>query len=102
MKEIKAWRKATEDLAKVFVKKYFPDEVYEQDCFWVGDRIGDVFFVADMWLDLNRMIEALELDATWEQLREYDDLELEHAMKKTGKPTPINFRNFVKYGKEIK
>ena len=45
------------------------------------------------------MIEALELKATFDQLIDYYDFELEHAQSEdSDKPTPINFKNYVKYG----
>ncbi len=98
MKVIKDWRKATEELAMIFVKKYFPSERDGRYYFWVGDEIGSVFCVSDMFFDVNRMIEALENKATYQQISDYADIELEHALKSLGIPTPINFKNYVKYG----
>lgn len=91
-------RTATEEVARAFTEKYFPDEEYGEDTFWVADEVGSVFFVADYFFNVNRMVEALELDATYEQISDYIDLEVEHAMKEDGTPTPVNFKNFVKYG----
>ncbi len=98
MKIIDNWRKATEDVAKAFVKKYFKREIYGEYTFWVADEIGGVFCVSDYFFNIDRMIEALESKATWEQLVDYYDLELEHTMEHPDLPTPINFRNYVKYG----
>ena len=90
MKEIKAYNKAAQALADKFIKTYFE----EPDAWWVGEEIGGVFYVNDMFFSLSRIKEALELKATQEQLFEYYDLELE-------RPDGVgyNFKNFVKYGK---
>lgn len=98
MKEITEWRKATENLTKAFCKKYFPDERYGKDTYWVGDQMGGVFFVYDFFFDVNHMIEALELKATYEQLSTYDCESLKWEMYNPGKPFHTNFKNYVKYG----
>lgn len=97
-KVIKKWRAATNELAKAFTKKYYPDERFDIDTFWVGDEVGDVFFVSDMFFDIDRMVEALELNATIDQLIDYHDAELEHCEKDSDKPMPVNFKNYVKWG----
>lgn len=97
-KAVKKWRDATEALAKEFIKKYYPEERYDIDTFWVGDEIGNVFFVSDMFFNLDRMLQAMELNATLDQLHDYHDAELEHYEKETDKPMPVNFKNYVKYG----
>lgn len=97
MKEIKVWRNATEEVAKVFIKKYFPDERYAIDTFWVADRVGDVFCVADYFYNIDRMIEAIELKATSKQLNDFYNMELDCGMRDA--PLPINFRNYLKLGK---
>lgn len=89
-KEIKAWKEATEAIAKVFTKKYFPDEEYRVDTYWVGDEVGGVYCVADRFFNVDRMIEALELGATYEQISEYEDLELEHIVKECKRDKAID------------
>ena len=101
-KVITKWREATEGIAKTFVKKYYPEQRYGIDTFWVGDCVGDVFFIADMFFDLERMLEALELDATFDQLCDYHDAEIERCEKDSEKPTLVNFKNYVKYGFDLK
>ena len=98
MKVIQQWKKATEQLAKVFVRKYFPDERYGKDTFWVADEIGGVFFVSDYFFDINHIIEALELDATFEQLSDYYWQSVEYCMENPDKSMHTNFKNYVKYG----
>ncbi len=95
MKVIKEWRKATEQVAMAFVKKYFKREVYGVDTFWAGDEVGGVFCVQDYFFDVSRMIEALELKATFDELYDYYWMEVEAGMK--NKPIRINFENYVKH-----
>lgn len=97
-KAVKKWREATNELAKAFTKKYYPDARFGIDTFWVGDEVGDVFFISDMFFNVDRMVAAIELNATIDQLHDYHDAEMEHAMKETDKPMPVNFKNYVKYG----
>ena len=98
MKVIDNWRNATEEVAKAFVKKYFKREVYGQYTFWVADEIGGVFSVGDYFFDINRMIEALELKATFKQLIDYYDAEVDHHSESPDMPFHTNFKNYVKYG----
>ncbi len=101
MKVITNWRNASEEIAKAFTKKYFPDEIYGEDTFWVADEIGSIFCVVGMFFDLNRMIEALELKATRAELHNYYDAEIEHYAEGSDNPMPINFRNYIKHGKQL-
>lgn len=97
-KVIDNWRKATDELAKEFTKKYFPEERWGKDTFWVGDEIGSVFCVADMFFDVDRMITALENNATFDQLYDYYHAEVDWCIENHNKPYRINFKNYVKYG----
>lgn len=94
-KVVENWEKATQELAEVFAKKYFKD----YDYFWVGDRIGDVFCVEYYFFGLDRMREALEYKATFDQLIDYYELELENIDGNGQPERPLaNFKNYVKYG----
>jgi hypothetical protein len=93
MKEIKQWRKATDDVARAFVKKYFRG--YAHDASWFGE-VGGVFEVAGMYFNIDRMITALENKATFDQLYDYYHAELEAAM--AGRKLGINFENYIKFG----
>ncbi len=101
MKVITNWRNASEEIAKAFTKRYFPDEIYGDDTFWVADNVGGIFVVIEMFFDLNRMIEALELKATRAELHNYYDAEVENFSENPEKPMSMNFRNYVKYGKQL-
>lgn len=98
MKVITNWRKATEQVAIAFTKKYFPDERYGKDTFWVSDEIGGIFVVSDYFFGVNPMIEALELKATFEQLSDYYYVSVDYCMENPNKPMHTNFKNYVKYG----
>jgi hypothetical protein len=120
MKEIKEWEIATNKLTTLFLKKYFDDREYSwlkgndwaddghdfvssdgaDDCsnisgYWIGGDVGGVLEVGDYYFGFDRIKEALELDATEEQLFEYYDLEFDRCGK-----VGYNFKNFIKYGKE--
>ncbi len=99
MKVIKEWRKATEQVAMTFVKKYFKGSIYGKDSFWVADRVGEVFCICDYFFDTSRMIEALELKATVDELIDYHDMEVEAGME--DRPIRINFENYVKHGIQL-
>lgn len=95
-------RSATEDMAKAFMAKYFPESVYGKDTFWVADEVGGVFFVSDFFFGVDRMVEALLFDASFEQLSNYYYAELEWGSSgQADKPFPVNFKNYVKYGMEL-
>lgn len=85
---IENWREATEQVADAFVEKYFPDQercFNKLDVYWGGDEIGGVFYISDMFFDVDRMIEALELDATFDQLYDYYHASVEHGRDDLGK-----------------
>jgi len=104
------WREAAEQLAQaqkqlnllagVFVKKYYPNETYTEnystdDAFWVSNETGGVFEVAGTWYTVDHMIEAIELNATFDQLYDYQDDEVKHELKETDKPMPVSFKEYV-------
>jgi len=102
MKEIKDYEKACEAIASKFVKKYFKNSY--PDSFWVSDDVGGVFYVNTYYFSIDRMILALEHKATFKQLLDYYDMELEIAMsgkKVFGKRNLFNFENYLKYPKNF-
>jgi len=90
-KIIKDWEIATNALAEEFVKKYWGEECII-DMYWIGDEIGGVLSIGDYYFNVDRMKEALELNATWKQLNDYYWLEVE-----TDKKSDVSFKNYVKY-----
>ena len=97
MKVIDNWEEATQKLAIHFVHTYFEEPEYLVDWWWVADNIGDVLFVNDYWFQLERIVEAIISDATFEQLTDYYEYEYEHSQSDNcGIPPPINFKNYLK------
>ena len=92
-KAIKNWEKATQELAEAFTKKYYTyEEGGEAEVRWVGDEIGDYLFINDEdFYSADRMLDALKLNATYEQLNQFAFYEVFKDKKQA-----INFRNFVK------
>lgn len=97
---IENWRIASDEVAKAFMEKYFPERDFDNEysCHWIGGKKGSIFTVCDMYFNVDRMIEALELDATIEQLAEYADGEIEHMVKQVA--MPVTFETYVTQGKE--
>lgn len=87
------WKDATETLAQVFTKTYFPDEVYGKDTWWAGGEIGDVFFVSDMCLQVDFMRHCLEDKISFDDVYEYYWDSVDAGME--NKPFP-NIRNWMK------
>lgn len=96
MKQIKNWEKATQELAEAFARKYYTyeedeEEYFNADMYWVGDEIGDCFIINDDFYSVDRMLKALKLNATYDQLRDFAQYEISKKKKRA-----INFENFVK------
>ena len=102
-KELKNWDKATDELAKVFIEKYFgKNYIYDDDYYWIGsqDKDREVLAVNDYFFNLDRIVNAIRYNATEKQLFDYYDKEVEFALK--NKEMKINFRNYIKNNKLIK
>lgn len=93
-KWLKQWEMATHNLTNEFIDKYFKGSA--NDVFWVGDDIGGVFSINDYFFDLDRMREAIKYNASSKRLFEYQDKELDLAMK--DKKMDINFKTYLKIG----
>ena len=93
MKELKAWEKATQELADAFVKKYYGKDA---DFYWVSAEIGDILVVNDHFWNVSNIVDALRWNCSEERLFEWYDLFIENN------ETPcINLRNYARYGKEM-
>ena len=62
---------------------------------WVEKEVGGVIQIGDYFFGMNRIVEALELGASEDQLFDYYDLEIDRDGK-----VGYSFKNFVKYGKK--
>ena len=95
---VENWKRATKQLAEAFVTKYYGEKAVF--CmFWIGDEIGDILCMNDDFYNVDRMVQALELNATYEQLAEFSEYECE--CREQGKDKKINFKKFVKHGFEL-
>jgi len=63
--------------------------------YWESQEVGGNIEIDGYIFSMDRIIEALKLGATKDQLIEYDDLEIERNGK-----VGYNFQNFVRYGKD--
>lgn len=88
---LRNYENAVEALAQEFAKKY-----YESDCYfyWIGDEIGGTLVINDEFWNLDRIVEAIRLKPTSDQLFDFYNYELEcySRSKKVG----INFGSFLK------
>ena len=97
---LKQFDEATDELAIMFVEKYFgKDFLFDDDFYWVGsqDEDREVLAVNDYYFTLDRIVESIRYKATKKQLFDFYDTELERLHKNI--KGEINFRNYVKYGK---
>lgn len=91
------WETETERLVSEFMKKYFPDYNYKEDCHWIGNEIGGVCMIGDYFFDLNRIIDALRHDISIKTFFNYYDYELELAHQ--DKRPEHNLRTYAKLKK---
>lgn len=97
---LKQFDEATNELAIMFVEKYFSkDYVFDDDFYWVGsqDEDREVLAVGDYFFNLERIVDAIRYKATKKQLFDFYDTELERLHKNI--KGEINFKIYVKYGK---
>jgi len=93
------WDKATDDLARVFVDKYFFKEyVYDDDYYWIGtqDEDREVLAVNDYFFDLDDIVSFIRYNYTKKDLFKFYDYRSDcHAENKTY----INIKNWRKLKK---
>ena len=105
MKEIKNYEKACEAILLAFVKKYFEDPEDPEDFanyvnfYWIGNEIGGVFFVNDWYFSLNDALVALKNNASYSQLINYREMEMEiyNNEEKFGDRKFFSLENYLKY-----
>jgi len=92
---LKAYEKATQELAEMFVKKYFSNYFDGSDWDDIVEELDFGFFIiADSYhvgADFMRM--ALKEKASIKQVHEYLDYELEMAQR--GKKVKVNFNSYL-------
>jgi hypothetical protein len=92
-KKLIAWQKATNALAQEFCDKYFETD----DWSWVGcpEDIGGVLEVADCFFGLDRIVDALEINCSYDLLIQFYDYEMDCDKDKS--LPRYNFKTWVKY-----
>ena len=92
-KKLIAWQKATNAIAKEFCAKYFKTD----DWSWVGcpEEIGGVLEVNGYYFGLDRIVDALEINCSYELLIRFYDYEIDCNHNK--KLPKYNFKIWVKY-----
>jgi hypothetical protein len=93
-KVLENWEKATNELLKQFLDKYFNEEDYEPDWYWISNAIGETVEINDYFFNLDRIVEAIRYNASKKKLFDFYDLELDYAMNH--KPMEINFYHYLK------
>ncbi|MAF42617.1 MAG: hypothetical protein CMI54_00420 [Parcubacteria group bacterium] len=89
MKEIKAYYAACEAIKNKFLEKYFKD--YDDD-FWVGDEIGDVLSVTDMFFNIDTMITLLKNNLSYDEMDDWYWWDLANHEKEGY----MNLKNYIK------
>jgi hypothetical protein len=84
----KNWEQATQELADVFVLKYFGRDV---STYWISDEIGSVYSVADYFFSVLEMTDYLRYNYTRKAMFQNYEYRLECAEKGE---TPINIKNW--------
>ena len=92
-KKLIAWQKATNALAQEFCTKYFETD----DWSWVGcpEEIGGFLNVNDYCFRFDRIVEALEINCSYELVMQFYEYEIECFYDK--KLPKYNFKIWVKY-----
>jgi hypothetical protein len=91
-KKLIAWQKATNALAQEFVNKYFDGTLNWR---WTSGDIGGNFEINDYFFGLDRIVEAIEINCSYELLIQFYDYEMDCLNDKS--LTRYNFKTWVKY-----
>ena len=87
------WEKATNELAKYFIKRYFGKDT---ENWWVGSEIGDVIFINDFFFSIQDITQFIRRNYSEEDIFKFYDLRLE---KQTKGETFININHWKKLKK---
>lgn len=90
-KKLIAWQKATNALAQEFCTKYFETD----DWYWIGEDIGGLLDVNGYCFGIDRIVEAIEINCSYELLMQFYDYE--GACCEDEKLPRYNFKTWVKY-----
>lgn len=96
MKELKNYRKACEDIGKVFAKKYFG-----KDCenWFVADDVTGVMYVNDFFFNIDDMYEYLKCRYSCKKIIERYYQEMAYIEEKNSRDGFPNIKNWIKLNK---
>jgi hypothetical protein len=90
-KKLIAWQKATNALAQEFCTKYFETD----DWYWIGEDIGGLLDVNGYCFGIDRIVDALEINCSYELLMQFYKYEIDCYNDKS--LPKYNFKIWVKY-----
>ena len=95
MSALTEWEKVTNKLVKEFCLKYFEHDDYE----WVAGCVGGTFEVNGYYLNLDRVTESIKHNATYEDIVDYYELEMDYSylQNKIKDVKFFSFKNYVYY-----
>ena len=95
-----SWEAETNNLAKLFEKKYFG---MDTESWWVAGTIGDTYYINDRFFNLSDMVDFLRYKYSAKDMFDYYDYHLDFEMeqseknpKMNDKQYPINIKNWKK------
>jgi len=94
-KIVKQWEEVSDLVAGCFILRYFSDSLDNINKYWFNGDKGTTIVINNYAFDLERMIEALKLEATSKQLFDFYDIELLFSQK--DKSVGITFEDYVKH-----
>lgn len=86
MKPLKAYYRVCEQLKDEFVFRYF---FPKEDFHWIGDEIGGVLSVGDIFIDMHTISEVFRLNMTGDQFHDWYWWQLDF------KNLPLNIENYL-------
>ncbi len=102
-KTIKKYENACNKIVLEIFKAYFSEYEtieYGYDWFWVSDTVGDVLCIGDYYFSLDDMITALRYNCPEKQFFDWYDHCL--SLAREDKKPEVNFKNYIKYYRELK
>lgn len=70
------WEWTTQEIANLFVEKYYGRK-YEVEAWWVGGEVGGVYFINDTFFNLDQMRDFLRFNYPKKKMFDYMDYQLE-------------------------
>ncbi len=74
------WEWTTQEIANLFVEKYYGRK-YEVEAWWVGGEVGGVYFINDTFFNVDQMRDFLRFNYPKKKMFDYMDYQLEITEK---------------------